>query len=258
MNLSQNVDYTKEVGDDLGADLSPMPKKPTKRTANSDSDTDFQAPDEDSEEEMPDGDNDEAGLELDKGDQDKPSRNQTYTFKRAEIPLLTPRGAMLPNGRAGSVESDDGQYHPCIACNESHNTGYCPLKIAGVEYCNLCGLAHYGVARTCPHLNSVTQLRAMVDAIKQSSEPSELKELARKRIVGIIGDLNQRKRKKQEAQLKRDVVVPPLPAAEANDAAGSPASCLSPRLRGGRSRAGLHAGEWACRVGVLCQWREEG
>ena len=40
----------------------------------------------------------------------------------------------------------------------------------------------------------------MIEALKQSPEPQELKELAKKRIVGIIGDLNQRKRKKQEAK----------------------------------------------------------
>lgn len=114
---------------------------------------------------------------------------------------------MLPNGRSASIGSDDGDYFACIACHEKHATGYCPLKVAGVEHCNLCGLAHYGVARTCPHLNSVTQLRVMVEAIKQSPESQELKDLAKKRIVGIIGDLNQRKRKKHQAQLAQEQLL---------------------------------------------------
>ena len=196
-----------------------MLKKVSKRSAESDSDTDFQVPGEESDDaDEPDGTHEEAAAELAKnGTSERPSRgilaqgSELRTFKRAEMPLLTPRAPTIPNGRAGSVESDDGQYHPCIACNESHDTGYCPLKIAGVEYCNLCGLPHYGISRNCPHLNSVTQLRHMVEAIKQSPEHSVLKELAKKRVVGIIGDLNQRKRKKLEAQQKRDLPLLPAP-----------------------------------------------
>ena len=86
---------------------------------------------------------------------------------------------------------------PCLACNELHATGFCPLKLAGVDTCALCGLAHYGSGRQriCPHLNSVTQCRVLLETIKQSNEPGELKERAKKYIVGIIGDLNNRKKK---------------------------------------------------------------
>ena len=86
----------------------------------------------------------------------------------------------------------------CVACGETHAVGYCHLKKAGVERCGLCGLAHYGHARTCPHLNSVTQCKAIVEAIKMSNEPQIVKDMAKKRIVGIIGDLNQRRRRQQE------------------------------------------------------------
>ena len=204
----ETVDYAVE-GD--GDDRSPR-SKINKRPRDSDSDTDFQAADEDSDDaDMPDADGEEdASNELANNEPKDRSRGILSSpatdrgFKRAEMPLLTPRAPTLPNGhRAGSAESDDGQYHPCIACGGSHDTGYCPLKIAGVEHCNLCGLAHYGVQRTCPHFGSVTQLRAMVEAIKQSPESAELKEMAKRRIVGIIGDLNQRKRKKQEAKMSR-------------------------------------------------------
>jgi hypothetical protein len=42
----------------------------------------------------------------------------------------------------------------------------------------------------------------MLEAIKQSPEAAELKSLAKKKIVGIIGDLNQRRRQKEQKQLE--------------------------------------------------------
>ena len=47
----------------------------------------------------------------------------------------------------------------CTACREYHSVGACPLKLAGVEYCNLCGIAHFGSGRVCPHIQSETQVR---------------------------------------------------------------------------------------------------
>ena len=189
-----------------------MVEKPQKRPPGSETDTDFQASDDESDDaDEPEGKGEDAGHELDDANKKSASRSKFVgerSFKRAEMPLVTPRSATLPNGRSASVGSDDGQYFPCIACNERHDTGYCPLKMAGVEYCNLCGLPHYGIARTCPHFNSVTQLRAMVEALKRSNEPHDLKEAAKKRIVGIIGDLNQRKRKKHEAQQAQNMSRP--------------------------------------------------
>ena len=101
--------------------------------------------------------------------------------------------------------NDGGTY--CVACDSVHNQGYCPLKLAGPEYCNLCGLAHYGHARTCPHVNSVTMLRQMLEDLKSSTEPQELKDLAKKKVLGIIGDLNQRKRKAAEAEAKKKALT---------------------------------------------------
>jgi hypothetical protein len=46
----------------------------------------------------------------------------------------------------------------CQACRKFHLVGSCPVKLAGVEYCNLCGMAHYGHARVCPHIQSETQV----------------------------------------------------------------------------------------------------
>jgi hypothetical protein len=46
----------------------------------------------------------------------------------------------------------------CGACRTYHLQGQCPLKLAGVEHCNLCGMAHFGHARVCPHIQSETQV----------------------------------------------------------------------------------------------------
>ena len=87
----------------------------------------------------------------------------------------------------------------CLACAKVHITGYCPLKFAGVEHCPLCGLAHYGHFRTCPHLSSLSSCRRMLDALKQSTEPADEKRRAKQYLVGIIGDLNRRKRRDEQS-----------------------------------------------------------
>ena len=123
-----------------------------------------------------------------------------------EIGQGQPGALMQPVAQAPHHGYDGADDLPilCIACDKIHKEGYCPLKLAGVEFCGLCGLAHYGHARTCPHLQSVTQLRLMVDALKRSPEPKELKDLALSKIRGIIGDLNQRKRRAAEAAERKN------------------------------------------------------
>ena len=97
----------------------------------------------------------------------------------------------------------DGANSPvakCLACENYHRTGRCPLKEAGVEYCPLCGIAHYGRVRICPHLNSVTQLQAMNEAIKLSPESLDLKEMAKKKVTGIIGNIRHKRKLEEEAK----------------------------------------------------------
>ena len=91
---------------------------------------------------------------------------------------------------------------PCAACNFSngiHKVGYCPLKIAGVEYCNLCGRAHYGTLRTCPQFNSETAVRVMINEMQKSPESIALKEDALKYLRGLKGNLVNQKKKEAEA-----------------------------------------------------------
>ena len=118
----------------------------------------------------------------------------------------------LPAGsiqqHAGSQERQ-GDYRfaisaPCLACNARHPTGSCPLKIAGVEFCGLCGLAHYGsgLPKSCPHLNSITQCRSMLETLKSSPEPKEQVETAKRYVVGIIARLKAKKKLKKANALQ--------------------------------------------------------
>ncbi len=90
--------------------------------------------------------------------------------------------------------------YDCLACGENHAVGWCPLKRAGVEHCGLCGLAHFGHQRTCPHLNSELQVATMLGTLKQSSESPYLVEEATKYLRGIRGDLVRRKKAKAEKE----------------------------------------------------------
>ncbi|OKL64036.1 hypothetical protein UA08_00599 [Talaromyces atroroseus] len=105
----------------------------------------------------------------------------------------------------GSNDSMDRSL-PCIACNQMHPVGYCPLKLAGVEHCGLCGIAHLGYQRVCPHLNSEEQILAMLQSLRQSTEPRWLVDSARSYLYGVKGDLV--KRKKAENR-QRDLSGPP-------------------------------------------------
>lgn len=100
-----------------------------------------------------------------------------------------------------NINPNAGHLPPCLACGTPHHVGCCPLKLAKVEHCPLCGIAHYGHQRTCPHLNSLTKCRTMLEALKLSREPKADIEMAKKYIVGVIGDLQRRKKTKEEKTL---------------------------------------------------------
>lgn len=104
---------------------------------------------------------------------------------------------------------------PCLACSVRHPPGSCPLKLAGVEFCGLCGLAHYGsgLPKSCPHLNSVTQCRIMLETLKSSPEPKEHIETAKKYIVGVIARLKlKKKQKRSEASRSLGALQPSEPS----------------------------------------------
>ncbi|EMC92106.1 hypothetical protein BAUCODRAFT_569387 [Baudoinia panamericana UAMH 10762] len=105
-------------------------------------------------------------------------RAEPPSFRRVTIPTPQP----IPNGLN------------CLACKTYHSAGSCPLKLAGVEHCNLCGIAHFGHARVCPHIQSETQVRAMLEALRHSNEPEHLVNEAKRYLRGLKGNLVQLKK----------------------------------------------------------------
>jgi chromodomain-helicase-DNA-binding protein 4 len=126
-------------------------------------------------------------------------------FKRAHLPVRNPLEQSYAN---------PGQ-RVCPACRKVHPHGACELKVAGVEHCGLCGLAHYGHARTCPHINSETQVREMLLALKNSPEKKELVDAAVKYLRGVKGSLVQTKKWKetraQQKALEQNSLPNPVP-----------------------------------------------
>ncbi|UJO17082.1 Chromatin remodeling factor mit1 [Fulvia fulva] len=137
------------------------------------------------------------------------------TFQRAHVPKpqiidfknVAPANAMdTTNGTPQPPATNDKAAGVnCRACASFHPVGRCPLKLAGVEHCNLCGIAHYGHARVCPHIQSETQVRAMLEALKHSNEPEHLVNEARRYLRGLKGNLVQLKKQKElKEQAARD------------------------------------------------------
>lgn len=158
-------------------DLEPSPVKPRKAT---ESDGDFQQEDVAEETESP------SGTTADEMDIDTPPVNaKIRPFRRVESPPpFKPVDGMM-------------NVHPvCRACQQIHPPGSCPLKKAGVEHCGLCGLAHYGKNRTCPHLQSATQVRRMLAALELSNEPVELVDAAQRYCRNLLHNLMVIERKK--------------------------------------------------------------
>ena len=87
------------------------------------------------------------------------------------------------------------EWPECVACKRRHPVGSCPLKLAGVELCPLCAQAHFGFARVCPHMNSETMVRLMLETLKLSPEPRELVDAASKHLNGVKRHLVMEKRK---------------------------------------------------------------
>jgi chromodomain-helicase-DNA-binding protein 4 len=123
------------------------------------------------------------------------SNSMTKPFVRAQLPVRTP---------IESTFSQPSQH--CYVCQQRHPSGACPLKIAGAEHCGLCGLAHFGHARTCPHIRSETQVRDMLAALKNSPEKKELVDAAMKYLRGVKGSLVQQK-KSDRAKAEQQVFL---------------------------------------------------
>lgn len=90
--------------------------------------------------------------------------------------------------------------HQCSACDELHAMGWCRLKVAGLEYCGLCGLAHLGFGRTCPQLNDEAHVTMILDTLKESTESKDLIEHASRYLRLIRGQLIQDRRTRERLE----------------------------------------------------------
>ncbi|KAL4803624.1 hypothetical protein BDV18DRAFT_144070 [Aspergillus unguis] len=180
-----NVNYTA-----IGAD--PSPAKP-RASRGAESDADF---DEAEAESQADSQSDYRMDDVASDPGMPVKESKVRPFQRV-IPIAQ-LGQQTQPPTPNSIGTDgrmDRRPESCFVCGQTHAIGSCPLKVAGVEHCGLCGLAHYGHARTCPHLRSDVQVARMIEALKQSPEDRHLVALAKKYIYGIKGDLAQRGRR---------------------------------------------------------------
>ncbi|KAF2170286.1 hypothetical protein M409DRAFT_52019 [Zasmidium cellare ATCC 36951] len=157
-------------------------------------------------------------IELDDSSSNKASTNtaltEAPTFRRVQVlrpgpveptpiehPTQVASNGNATNGGTPQPPQFNQNGYPvgvnCRACQSFHAVGSCPLKLAGVEHCNLCGMAHYGHARVCPHIQSETQVRAMLEALKYSNEPEHLVKEANRYLRGLKGSLVQLKKQKE-------------------------------------------------------------
>lgn len=125
-----------------------------------------------------------------------PSHQKSNKSSPAVKPFV--RASLPPRNPFDQTYTNPSTLRACIACRKPHPPGACDLKVAGVEHCGLCGLAHFGHSRTCPHIKSETQVRAMLEALKSSPEKKELVDAAVKYLRGVKGTLVQQKKRDRE------------------------------------------------------------
>ncbi|RMD42327.1 hypothetical protein DV735_g2779, partial [Chaetothyriales sp. CBS 134920] len=192
-----NVDY----GDDGLGELKQRAEKKKNRKKERDehgSDTDFQADaheDEDVAEEYESVDESDS--------EDREATRQALLVKpfvRAKIPA-GPVPYYNMDGSAAYNDTTVPPVHQCPACGEVHPLGWCRIKLAGVEHCGLCGVAHLGHSRTCPNLNSEHEVLMLLESLKESTEPWEIVESAVGYLRAIRADLAQRRRLAQKKTL---------------------------------------------------------
>ncbi|KAL5461724.1 hypothetical protein PMIN06_002014 [Paraphaeosphaeria minitans] len=200
--------------------LSGSPVKPAKvdkrlkKKDSSEEDTDFQAETEDEHSEDQASGPEEAQAEAANLGHDTAHGQSTSAAVKKS--LYKQNSAVKPFNRVQmpvrSPQEAGYSVYPlvhCLACQKQHPRGACEFKISGVEHCGLCGLAHYGVGRTCPHIKSETQVREMLQALKSSPEKKELVDLATKYLRGVKGALVQGKKKERERAMMQAGRMPP-------------------------------------------------
>ncbi|RMJ21595.1 hypothetical protein PHISP_07539, partial [Aspergillus sp. HF37] len=178
------VDYASHT-----ADVSP---EKAQKTRDADTDREFRGDDGPADESSPSDAESLAAEEV----EELPSQKILFFFERAN-PESPPQPAR-PNGTGMDGVSE--RIVQCHVCTKEHPLGRCPLKLGGADHRNLCGIAHYGSVRTCPHLTSELQLSRMLDTLKHSDEPREIVEAAKKYASGVKGSLAQQARRKEASK----------------------------------------------------------
>ncbi|KAJ5638067.1 hypothetical protein N7490_007946 [Penicillium lividum] len=163
--------------------LSPVKRRRAKATGESDDEFEEKGEVEESDSEH---DTAGAGDDLDHGLQ---RQRKTRPFKRVHVPEFPPTANVM------GLDGTSDPIAPCIACERRHGLGKCPLKGAGVEHCPLCGLAHLGGRRACPHFHSKLQIQRMLEALSRSNESPSLVAAAKRYLRGVIGSLTQVERR---------------------------------------------------------------
>lgn len=192
-----------EEGADLDGVSSSVENSPAKKQARktpSESDDDFNG--------------DEKAEDSDSDDEEEDAPKVRYRpFHRAQVPRN-------PYSTGLDGATDFPSLPTCIACTERHPHGECPLKAAGVENCPLCGIAHFGGRRICPHLHSQVQIQRMLDALSQSTESWGLVSAAKKYLKGVVANMNTEARRASK----------PLAQTSNTNSLSSPISSASPAV----------------------------
>ena len=175
------------IRDEEAGDLDIPDSSPVKPRNNNDSDVEFREGELESD--SADDENtavDALDIDLHNG---MPPRPKVRPFKRVQL---------LPPSLDGTMDSGPPMRPgpKCNACSESHPLGTCPLKRVGVENCPLCGLAHFGKRRSCPHFQSPIQIQRMLLALSRSKEDPKLVSMATKYLRGIITSSAQLERQR--------------------------------------------------------------
>lgn len=221
-----NYQTAHEEANDLdGANSTKVsPVKKRKSKASSESDGEFEqkgAVDESDSVNDTAGDTDDMDVDI-----EPLCKKKSRPFKRVQVPVAAPDLV----GLDGTSDSD--YVAPCIACEKRHGLGQCPLKEAGVEHCPLCGLAHLGGRRACPHFNSTLQVRRMLEALNLSKETPSLVSAAKKYLRGVLGHLSliERKQSTLRSGSADQILSSQMPALQAPDTGYYPQTTPNPQF----------------------------
>lgn len=90
------------------------------------------------------------------------------------------------------VSDIPGATTKCKACTKRHPPGECKLKQMGVEYCPLCGIAHFGKGPSCPRLQDEDNINTLLKALQDSKEDPQVVRDAKAYLQGRKGAIRSK------------------------------------------------------------------